>query len=55
MVTTNLSVKEIENILVNFLGGVRTNIMVPNLSWGLLNHEADFVSIDKMVILQKLK
>ena len=32
MVTTNLSVKEIENILVNFLGGVRTNIMVPNLS-----------------------
>ena len=47
MVTTNLSVKEIENILVIFLGGVRTNIMVPNLSWGLLNHEADFVSIDK--------
>lgn len=47
MFATNLSVKEIENILVNFLGGVRTNIMVPNLSWGLLNHEADFVSIDK--------
>jgi hypothetical protein len=47
MIETKLSVKEIEHIIVAYLGGVRTNIIVPNLSWGFLNHEADLISIDK--------
>lgn len=47
MIETKLSVKEIERIIVAYLGGVRMNIIVPNLSWGFLNHEADLISIDK--------
>ena len=47
MIETKLSVKEIERIIVAYLGGVRTNIIVPNLSWGFLNHEADLISVDK--------
>lgn len=47
MIETKLSVKEIERIVVSYLGGVRTNLIVPNLSWGFLNHEADLISIDK--------
>lgn len=47
MIETKLSVKEIERIIVSYLGGVRTNLIVPNLSWGFLNHEADLISIDK--------
>lgn len=37
MIETKLSVKEVERIIVAYLGGVRTNIIVPNLSWGFLN------------------
>ena len=40
MIETKLSVKEIERIIVAYLGGVRTNIIVPNLSWGFLNHDS---------------
>lgn len=47
MIETKLSVKEIESIIVAYLGGVRTNIIVPNLSWGFLNHEADLIAVDK--------
>ena len=47
MIETKLSVKEIERIIVAYLGGVRTNIIVPNLSWGFFNHEADLISVDK--------
>lgn len=47
MIETKLTVKEIEEIIVRHLGGVRTNIIVPNLSWGFLNHEADLISVDK--------
>ena len=47
MIETKLSVKEIERIIVAYLGGVRTNIIVPNLSWGFLNHEADLIAVDK--------
>nr|DAV79842.1 MAG TPA: hypothetical protein [Caudoviricetes sp.] len=45
MIETHLSVKEIEHIIVNFFGGVRANIIVPNLSFGFLNHEADLVIV----------
>lgn len=33
----------------------RTDIMIPNLSWGLLNHEADFVSINKSHYLTEVE
>ena len=45
MIETHLSVKEIEHIIVKFFGGVRANIIVPNLSFGFLNHEADLVIV----------
>ena len=55
MIETKLSVKEIERIIVSYLGGVKTNIIVPNLSWGFLNHEADLIAVDKMDTSLRLK
>ncbi len=55
MIETNLSVKETECILVKFFGGVRTNIIVPNLSFGFLNHEADLVIVGKSGYLTEVE
>ena len=51
MMDTNLTVKEIENALV-FSGwfSIRNDIIIPNLSWGLLNHEADLAILNKTEI-----
>lgn len=45
---TKLSVSEI-NLLLRDLPWInkRTDTIIPNLSWGLLNHEADFCVINK--------
>lgn len=50
MLDTNLSVKEIENMIILkcHQGGVRVNLCVPNVSWGAgINYEADLVVVSK--------
>lgn len=53
---TNLSVKQIELMLHNSgWWNKRTDVMLPNLSWGLLNHEADFVIVSKSGYLTEIE
>lgn len=44
---TTLSVKDIENMIVRYRVTLRSEIVIPNLWWGLLPYEADLVVIDK--------
>lgn len=46
---TKLSVHEIENaIILRCTGGIRSNIIVPNVSWGMgINYEADLIVVTK--------
>lgn len=45
---TNLTVHEIEDLIVSKEGGVRKNLCVPNVSWGLnIDYEADLLIITK--------
>lgn len=44
---TKLTVKEIEEMLVEHEGGTRKNICVPNVSFSMLNHEADLIVVNK--------
>lgn len=49
---TKLTIDEIELAIVNSgLFNKRNDIIVPNISWGLLNHEADMVV--KVLVTQK--
>lgn len=54
---TNLTVKQIENALIFGTGmfSVRNDIIIPNLSWGLLNHEADLAIINKTGYLTEIE
>ena len=45
-VCTELSVKEIQALLANYWG-IRNNIIVPNVSWGMLDYEADLLIMNK--------
>lgn len=50
MLDTKLSVKEIEELIILKLhqGGVRSNLCVPNVSWGAgIDYEADLVVVTK--------
>ena len=44
---TSLTVEEIQWNVANFLANFRTDIIIPNLSWGMLNYEADLIIISK--------
>ena len=46
---TKLSVHEIENaIILRCTGGIRSNIIVPNVSWGMgIEYEADLIVLSK--------
>ena len=44
---TNLTVEEIQWNVCNAIANFRTDIIIPNLSWGMLNYEADLVIINK--------
>lgn len=56
MADTKLTVKQIEMILHDSgLWNRRQYLMIPNLSWGLLNHEADFVAITKSGYLTEVE
>ena len=48
MLDTNLTIEQIQDALARHYNfNVRQNIVVPNVSWGLLSYEADFVSVSK--------
>lgn len=48
MADTKLTIQQIEKALHDSgIWNVRSDVMIPNLSWGLLNHEADFVVLSK--------
>lgn len=45
---TKLTVHEIEDLLILNAGGIRKNLCVPNVSWGLnIDYEADLLIITK--------
>lgn len=45
---TNLSIEQIENLIVGMEDFcIRRHIVVPNVSWGFLNHEADLLVCSK--------
>ena len=45
-VCTELSVKEIQALLADYWG-IRNNIIVPNVSWGMLDYEADLLIMNQ--------
>ena len=46
---TTLTVKEIEEMIINnpLYFNIRTDIAIPNLSWSLLDYEADLIIMNK--------
>lgn len=53
---TKLTIKQIELLLHDSgIWNKRQDIMIPNLSWGLLNHEADFVVVTKRGYLTEVE
>ena len=46
---TTLTVKEIEEMIINnpLYFNIRTDVAIPNLSWSLLNYEADLIIMNK--------
>ncbi len=54
MADTRLSIEEIEiGLALHF--DIRKNIIVPNVSWGLLNHEADLLILSKSGYLTEVE
>ena len=56
MLNTNLTIEQIQSRLAHIdKFNLRKNIVVPNVSWGLLNYEADFVSCSKSGYLTEVE
>ncbi|MCM1221891.1 MAG: hypothetical protein NC548_46210 [Lachnospiraceae bacterium] len=51
---TTLTITQIEVGLANYFDA-RKNIIVPNVSWGLLNHEADLLILSKSGYLTEIE
>lgn len=45
MLDTELSISEINLSIVTYVGGWRKCVIVPNVSWGMLNYEADLLAM----------
>lgn len=53
---TRLTIEEIELALIKVREfNIRQNIVVPNVSWGLLNHEADLLIMSKSGYLTEIE
>ena len=53
---TSLAIEDIQIALRNYhLWNKRSDIIIPNLSWGLLKYEADFVIVDKKGCLTEVE
>ena len=56
MLDTNLTIEQIQSRLAQIdQFNLRRNIVVPNVSWGLLEYEADFVSLSKSGYLTEVE
>lgn len=58
MKETILNIEQIETLLVGYPSSpfyIRRNIVIPNVSWGFLNHEADLVAISKAGCLTEIE
>jgi len=51
---TTLSITQIELGLAQYFN-FRNNVIVPNVSWGLLNHEADLLILNKSGYLTEIE
>jgi len=54
LITTSLTVKQIQNIVANYFD-TRKNIIVPNVSFGLLPYEADMLILNKSGYLTEVE
>lgn len=55
---TTLSIEQIETAIVGFPGSpyyMRKNIVIPNVDWGFLNHEADLLILTKANYLVEIE
>lgn len=58
MADTNLTIEQIETLIVGYADSpfyIRKNIVVPNCSWGFLNHEADLLIMSKAGYLTEVE
>lgn len=54
--STKLTIEEIELALIKMDEfNIRTNLVVPNVSWGFLNHEADMLIMSKSGYLTEIE
>lgn len=51
---TNLTLNQVETIIANHYG-IRKNIIVTNVDWGLLNHEADLLIMNESGYLTEVE
>lgn len=53
---TELTIEEIELLIISLdKFNIRKNIVVPNVSWGFLNHEADILVLSKSGYLTEIE
>ena len=58
MKETNMTIEQIETLLVGYPSSpfyIRQNIVVPNVDWGFLNHEADLLILSKANYLTEVE
>lgn len=58
MKETTLTLEQIESLLVGYADSpfyIRKNIVVPNVDWGFLNHEADLLVLSKAGYLTEVE
>jgi hypothetical protein len=56
MLDTNLTIEEVEfTIASSDLFNLRRNLVIPNVSWGFLNHEADLLVVTKHGYLTEIE
>lgn len=58
MKETSLTIEQIETLIVGYPHSpfyCRKNIVIPNVSWGFLNHEADLLIISKANMLTEVE
>jgi hypothetical protein len=58
MKETSMTIEQIETLLVGYPSSpfyIRQNIVVPNVDWGFLNHEADLLVLSKANYLTEIE
>lgn len=55
---TSMTIEQIESLLVSYPDSpffIRTHLVVPNVDWGFLNHEADLLIVSKSKYLTEVE